>query len=54
MGDKAEIRKAIEAWGVADGCLAAGDRVVFVVGTGLATLAHNVVSVHEVREQPAF
>jgi pyruvate kinase len=50
MDDKGQIREAIEAWGVADGCLAAGDRVVFVVGTGLATLAHNVVSVHEVRE----
>ena len=50
MGDKAQIREAIEAWGVADGCLAPGDRVVFIVGTGLATLAHNVVSVHEVPE----
>ncbi len=49
MGDKDGIREAIEAWGVTDGCLSPGDRVVFVVGTGLATLAHNVVSVHEVR-----
>ena len=49
MGNKDAIREAIEAWGVTDGCLSPGDRVVFVVGTGLATLAHNVVSVHEVR-----
>ena len=48
IGDEVEIRQAIEQWGLADGCLEPGDRVVFVVGTGLAPLAHNVVSVHEV------
>ncbi|MFP6619612.1 MAG: pyruvate kinase [Pirellulaceae bacterium] len=48
LGEETDIRQAIEAWGLADGCLQSGDRVVFVVGTGLAPLAHNVVSVHEV------
>jgi pyruvate kinase len=45
-----QVRDAVIAWGRQDGCLANGDRIVLVTGTGLAPLAHNMVHVHEVSE----
>jgi pyruvate kinase len=48
MEDRQEMRKAVMAWGQDDGCLAPGDLIVLVVGTGLDPLAHNMVTVQEV------
>ena len=42
------MREFIASWGREDGCLAKGDRVVFVTGGDIFALAHNVVVVHEV------
>jgi pyruvate kinase len=46
--DPPELRRYIDEWGLADGCLRPGDRVVFVTGSDLVERAHNVVVVHEV------
>jgi pyruvate kinase len=43
-----ELRRFIDEWGLADGSLRLGDRVVFVTGSDLVERAHNVVVVHEV------
>jgi pyruvate kinase len=48
--DPPELRRFIDAWGIQDGVLRAGDRVVFVTGSALVESAHNVVVVHEVEE----
>jgi pyruvate kinase len=48
MEDRQEMRKAVIAWGQDDGCLAPGDLIVLVAGTGLDPLAHNMVTVQEV------
>lgn len=48
VADPLELRRYIDAWGLEDGCLRPGDRVVFVTGSDLVELAHNVVVVHEV------
>ncbi|MBW3596274.1 MAG: pyruvate kinase [Planctomycetes bacterium] len=48
--DPPELRRFIDQWGIRDGCLRAGDRVVFVTGSALVESAHNVVVVHEVEE----
>ncbi len=50
LNDPPELRRFIDAWGLADGCLKPGDRVVFVTGSDLVELAHNVVVVHEVED----
>ena len=38
----------VTKWGKSTGVLSAGDRVVFVTGTGLLNQTHNLVFVHEV------
>ena len=45
---RAELLRFVDRWGCHDGILAAGDRVVAIVGTGLVDEAHNVIYVHEV------
>ena len=35
-------------WAVGNGMLVAGDRVVYVTGTGLINNTHNLLVVHEV------
>jgi pyruvate kinase len=42
------LRTHISNWGKNDGCLVAGDRVVFVTGSEVIPTAHNLVVVHEV------
>ncbi|MCO6455730.1 MAG: pyruvate kinase [Pirellulaceae bacterium] len=42
------LRQFVDAWGLAEGSLEAGDLVVFVTGTGLVAGAHNLVVVHDV------
>lgn len=43
-----ELFDNISRWGVAQGMLAPGDRVVFVTGTGVIDHTHNLLVVHEV------
>jgi pyruvate kinase len=43
-----ELFENISRWGVAQGLLAPGDRVVFVTGTGVINHTHNLLVVHEV------
>lgn len=38
----------VTAWGIAQGMLVSGDRVVYVTGTGLLNNTHNLLVVHEV------
>lgn len=38
----------VTAWGIGQGMLVAGDRVVYVTGTGLLNNTHNLLVVHEV------
>lgn len=38
----------VTKWGKSTGVLTAGDRVVFVTGTGLLNQTHNLVFVNEV------
>jgi pyruvate kinase len=46
--DPQGLRKFVAEWGKERGELSAGDRVVFVTGTGIVRAAHNLVVVHEV------
>ncbi len=46
--DGPRLRAYISEWGRQDGCLSAGDRVVFVTGSEVVPTAHNLVVVHEV------
>lgn len=46
--DSIRLLEHLEAWGLKDGCLKAGDRIVLVAGVGLASQGHNMVRVHEV------
>lgn len=48
IDDSRKFRAEISAWGKANGHLQAGDRVVFVTGSGLLVKAHNMVLVHTV------
>ena len=48
IGDSPALLRFVDQWGRADGCIAPGDRVVFVTGTGMVPGAHNQVVVHEV------
>jgi pyruvate kinase len=43
-----ELRRFIDKWGREQGFLSAGDRVVFVTGSGVVQTAHNTLVVHEV------
>jgi hypothetical protein len=38
----------VTKWGKSTGVLTAGDRVVFVTGTGLLNQTHNLIFVNEV------
>jgi pyruvate kinase len=38
----------VTSWAKSTGILAAGDRVVYVTGTGLLNNTHNLLVVHEV------
>jgi pyruvate kinase len=42
------LREFITQWGIEDGSLHPGDRVVYVTGSNLIRRAHNVIVVHEV------
>jgi len=46
--DSIHLLEYLEAWGLKDGCLASGNRIVLVAGIGLASQGHNMVRVHEV------
>jgi hypothetical protein len=43
-----DLRKFIDRWGLDDGSLAVGDRVVFITGNDIVPKAHNLLVVHEV------
>jgi pyruvate kinase len=47
-GDGAALMQFIVGRGRSAGYLAAGDRIVLVSGTGLASTRHNMIVVHEV------
>jgi pyruvate kinase len=47
-GDPLQLRRFICQWGIEDGSLRRGDRVVYVTGSDLIERAHNVIVVHEV------
>ncbi len=46
--DSVQIIEQVSSWGVKDGRLSTGDRVLLVAGTGLGTGGHNMAVVHEV------
>lgn len=48
VNDGPELRKFIDRWGLADGSLQVGDRVIFITGTDFVSRAHNLLIVHEV------
>jgi pyruvate kinase len=48
VNDPPELRRYIGEWGIADGSLRPGDRVVYVIGSDLVERAHNVIVVHDV------
>ena len=48
MASAAELLEYVCNWGKAVGSLAAGDRMVLVVGIGLAAKSHNMLVVHQV------
>lgn len=43
-----QLRRYISAWGIEDGCLKSGDRVVFITGSEVIANAHNLLVVHQV------
>lgn len=43
-----ELRRYIDHWGLADGCLEVGDLVVFITGNDFVPKAHNLLVVHDV------
>lgn len=49
VSDGPKLREFIEDWGRGAGVLAKGDRVVYVTGSEVVALAHNVVVVQEVK-----
>ena len=48
VNDGPELRKFIDRWGIEDGLLHVGDRIVFITGNDFVSRAHNVLVVHEV------
>jgi pyruvate kinase len=46
--DAAALMTLVEAWGLRDGYLRSGDRVLFVRGTNLDAPVHNLTVVHQV------
>jgi pyruvate kinase len=48
IGNSAELLYFLSRWGVADGALAPGNRVVLVAGIGLTAESHNMLVVHQV------
>lgn len=48
VNDGPELRKFIDRWGIEDGLLQVGDRIVFITGNDFVSRAHNVLVVHEV------
>jgi pyruvate kinase len=43
-----KLMEEVTAWGISQGILGTGDRVVYVTGTGLMNNTHNLLIVHEV------
>jgi pyruvate kinase len=48
VNDGPELRTFIDHWGLADGSLKVGDRIVFITGNDFVSRAHNLLVVHEV------
>jgi pyruvate kinase len=48
VNDGPELRKFIDRWGLADGTLSVGDRIIFITGNDFVSRAHNLLVVHEV------
>ena len=48
MNHGPQLRAYVADWGVRDGSLATGDRVVYITGSEVVPTAHNLVVVHEV------
>jgi pyruvate kinase len=48
VNEPLQLREFITKWGIEDGSLRSGDRVVYVTGSNLIRRAHNVIVVHEV------
>jgi pyruvate kinase len=48
VNDGPELRQFIDRWGLADGSLSVGDRVIFITGNDFVSRAHNLLVVHEV------
>jgi hypothetical protein len=48
VNDGPELRRFIDRWGLADGTLAIGDRIVFITGSDFVAKAHNLLIVHQV------
>lgn len=48
IDDPPALRRFLTIWGLRNGLLVPGNRVVFIAGTGIITRAHNSVVVHEV------
>jgi pyruvate kinase len=48
VNESLELRRYIRQWGIEDGSLRPGDRVVYVTGSEIVERAHNVIVVHEV------
>ncbi|MEZ6086617.1 MAG: pyruvate kinase [Pirellulaceae bacterium] len=48
LDDTEQLFAEVSRWGCSQGNLVAGDRVVFVTGTGVMDSAHNLVVVHKV------
>lgn len=48
VNDGPALRSYIDRWGIADGCLQFGDRVIFITGNDFVSRAHNLLIVHEV------
>jgi pyruvate kinase len=48
VNDGPELRTFIDHWGLTDGSLKVGDRIVFITGTDFVSRAHNLLVVHEV------
>jgi len=46
--DRAAVIDFVESWGRAHNLIKSGDRIVIVTGSGLETVAHNLLFVHEV------
>jgi pyruvate kinase len=48
VNDGPALRTFIDRWGLEDGSLQVGDRIVFITGNDFVSRAHNLLIVHEV------